>query len=165
MKSLEDVIFDKIMDMLHYALSKIIKPDITIDKVTELDENQIKEIKQKYGIEGIILDVDETLRKDMKELPRVNQEWIEKIKDQIKIIILSNGIDRTMKEYFKARGINYISFAHKPLKRNFLKACKEMNIQPNKVLVIGDSLFKDVYGGKRNKMMTALVKSVEDDGR
>ena len=165
MKSLEEIIGDKILDMLHYALSKIIKPDITVDKVTELDENQIKEIKQQYGIEGIILDVDETLRKDMKSIPKVNQEWIEKLRNQIKIIILSNGIDKKMEAYFKEKGISYISFAHKPLKKNFLKACKEMKVQPDRVLVIGDSLFDDVYGGKRNKMRTALVKTVEDEER
>ena len=165
MKSLEEIIGDKILDMLHYALSKIIKPDITVEKVTELDENQIKEIKQQYGIEGIILDVDETLRKDMKSIPKVNQEWIEKLRNQIKIIILSNGIDKKMEAYFKEKGISYISFAHKPLKKNFLKACKEMKVQPDRVLVIGDSLFDDVYGGKRNKMRTALVKTVEDEER
>ena len=38
-----------------------------------------------------------------------------------------------------------------------------MNIQPNKVLVIGDSLFDDVLGGKRNNMKTVLVKDVEDE--
>ena len=127
MKPVEEIIGDKILELLHLGLSVIVKPDITIDKVTELDENQIKEIKQKYGIEGIILDVDET--------------------------------------YFKEKGITYISFAHKPLKMNFLKACKEMNVQPDKVLVIGDSLFDDVLGGKRNNMKTALVKNVEEDER
>ena len=165
MKPIEEIIGDKILDMLNYALSKMIKPDITIDKVTELGENQIKELIQHYGIEGIILDVDETLRKNMKEIPKANQEWIEKVRDQIKIIILSNGIDKKMKEYFKQRGITYISFAQKPLKKSFLKACKEMNVQPDKVLVIGDNLFDDVYGGKRNKMRTALVKEVEDEER
>lgn len=165
MKSLEEIIGDKILEILHYVLSKIIKPDITIDKVTELDEKQIKKMKQQYAIEGIILDVDETLRKDMKEIPKVNQEWIEKLRNHIKIIILSNGIDKRMEEYFKEKGISYISFAHKPFKKNFLNACKEMNIKPDKVLVIGDSLFDDVYGGKRNKMRTALVRDVENEER
>ena len=64
MKPLEEIIGDKILDMVHFVLSKAIKPDITVDKVTELDEEQIEKLKQKYGIEGIILDVDETLRKN-----------------------------------------------------------------------------------------------------
>ncbi len=162
MKTLDEMLGDKILDIAHYVLSKLVKPDITIDKITELDREQIKKLKQEYGIEGIILDVDETLRKDMKKIPKVNQEWLENIKDEIKIIIVSNGKDRKIEEYFKEKGIDYIFFAHKPLKKNFLKACQIMNVQPDKVLTVGDSLFDDVYGGKRNNMKTALVKNVED---
>ena len=165
MKPVEEIIGDKILELLHLGLSIIVKPDITIDKVTELDENQIKEIKQKYGIEGIRLDVDETLRKDMKAIPEVNQQWIENLRTQLKIIIVSNGIDKKMEAYFKERGITYISFAHKPLKMNFLKAWQEKNVQQNKQLLITDSLFDDVLGGKRNNMKTALVKNVEDGER
>ena len=163
MKPLEEIIGDKILDMVHFVLSKAIKPDITVDKVTELDEEQIEKLKQKYGIEGIILDVDETLRKNMKNIPPANRQWIEKLKNQIKIIILSNGTDKKIEDYFSKNGIDYISFAHKPLKKNFLKACKEMDVKPDKVLVIGDSLLDDVYGGKRNNMKTALVKDVEEE--
>ena len=165
MKALEEIVADKILDMVHYMLSKAIKPDITIDKVTELDVEKIKELKQEYGIKGIILDVDDTLRKEMNSIPKANQEWIDIIKDELKIVILSNGIDKGLESFFKERGINYISFAHKPLRKNFLKACEEMNIQPDEVLVIGDSLFDDIYGGKRNKMKTILVKNVEDEER
>ena len=92
MKRLEDLIAEKIEDLIHYVLVKKVKPDITIDKVTELDEEQIKEIKKKYEIEGIILDVDETLRKDMKDIPKVNKDWIEKLKGQLKVIIVSNTV-------------------------------------------------------------------------
>ena len=165
MKSIEDLVFDKLVDMINFGLSKIIKPDITVDKVTEIDEEQIKKLKQKYGIEGIILDVDETLRKDMKSIPKVNQEWIEKLGKQLKVIILSNGIDKELEKYFKEKGIGYISFAHKPLKKNFIKACEELDIDPDKVLTVGDSVIDDVLGGKINKMKTALVKNVEDEER
>ena len=51
------------------------------------------------------------------------------------------------------------------VKKNFLKACEKMNVKPENVLAIGNSLFDDIYGGKRNKMKTALVKEVEDNER
>lgn len=92
-------------------------------------------------------------------------EWIESLKDKIKIIIVSNGVDQNIEKYFKENGIDYIGFACKPLKKNFLKACEKMNVKPENVLAIGDSLFDDIYGGKRNKMKTALVKEVEDNER
>lgn len=165
MKSLEDLIVDKICELINYMLSKIIKPDIKIDNVRELNKEMIEELKQEYGIEGIIIDVDKTLRKDMKKIPKCNQEWIENLKGQLKIIILSNGIDKDIDNFFKERGIDYIGFANKPLKKNFLKACQKMNIEPDKVMVVGDSLFCDVHGGKKNSMKTVLVKDVEDEER
>ena len=130
-----------------------------------MTEDEIERIKQKYGIEGIILDVDDTLRKDMKNIPKCNQDWIESLRGKFKIIVLSNGIDKKIEEYFRERGIDYIGFALKPLKKNFKKACETMNLPPNKVLVIGDDLLDDVYGGKRNAMKTALVRDVEDEER
>lgn len=165
MRRIEDIIADKIENLIHYVLVKLIKPDITIDTVTELDEKQIKEIKRKYEIEGIILDVDETLRKNMKNIPKVNQEWIEKLRGQLKVIILSNGKDKKMEDYFKEKEIDYIAFAHKPLKKNYLKACQQLNLPPYKVIVVGDNLFDDIYGGKRNDMVTALVNKVVDEER
>lgn len=161
MKSLDELVADKIIDMINYVLSKIIKPDIRVNKVTDLDEQMITRLKQEYNIEGIILDVDETLRKDMKNIPECNKEWIESLKNKLKIIILSNGNDKKIEEYFKSKNIDYIAFAHKPLKKNFLKSCEKMNLNPEKVLVIGDSLYSDIHGGNKNNMKTALVKSVE----
>lgn len=165
MKSIDEIIADKILSLTHYVLSKFIKPDITIDTVTDLDGEKFDKIISAYGIEGIILDVDETLRKQLKNIPKCNRDWIEDLRGKIKIIILSNGIDKKVENYFKKLNIDYIGFAHKPLKKNFLKACQQMELTPDKVLVIGNSLFSDIYGGKRINMKTALVKDVEDNER
>lgn len=165
MKTLDELVADKILDLVHYVLSKFIKPDMTLNKVNELDVQAIEKLRQQYGIEAVILDVDDTLRKDMKDVPKCNKEWIESLKDKIKIIIVSNGVDQNIEKYFKENGIDYIGFACKPLKKNFLKACEKMNVKPENVLAIGNSLFDDIYGGKRNKMKTALVKEVEDEER
>ena len=165
MKTLEDLVAEKLCDLVHYALSKIIKPDMTLNKVNELDIQAIEKMKQQYGIEAIILDVDDTLRKEMKDIPKCNKEWIEGLKGKIKIMIVSNGVDRDIEKYFKENGIDYIGFACKPLKKNFLKACEKMNVNPESVLMVGDSLFDDIYGGKKNNMKTALIKEVEDEER
>ena len=165
MKTLEDLVAEKLCDLVHYALSKIIKPDMTLNKVNELDIQAIEKMKQQYGIEAIILDVDDTLRKEMKDIPKCNKEWIEGLKGKIKIMIVSNGVDRDIEKYFKENGIDYIGFACKLLKKNFIKACEKMNVNPESVLMVGDSLFDDIYGGKRNNMKTALVKEVEDNER
>ncbi len=162
-KKLEDVIVQKIFEILNYSLVKFIKPDITIDKVTNINEEGVKILKKKYEIEGIILDVDETLRKDMEMLPKCNEEWLDMMKKEFKVIVVSNGLDRRIEEFLEKKGIDYIGFANKPLKSNFKKACQRMNLNPEKVLMIGDSLVEDIYGAKRNNMFTAIVKSVEEN--
>lgn len=119
MKTLDELAADKILDLAHYLLSKFIKPDITLNKVNELDIQAIEKLKQQYGIEAIILDVDDTLRKEMKDIPKVNKEWIEGLKGKIKIMIVSNGVDKDIEKYFNENGIDYIGFACKLLKKNF----------------------------------------------
>ena len=162
-KSIDEMIANKIYEAVNYVLSKKIKPDIKLEDVTEIDLNKISELKEKYGIEGIILDVDDTLRKDMKSITKCNEEWIDAIKEQLKVIVVSNGLDKNMDKLFKLKDIEYIGFAHKPLKKNFIKACEKMDIEPHNVLIVGDSLIDDIYGGRRNDMKTALVKTVKED--
>ena len=159
-KSLEDRIIDWFFSKVNIAMSKVIKPDMKIDNVGCLNREEIKSLKEKYGIKGVILDIDETLRHDMGEIPDVNKEWIDMIKEELKVIIVSNGVDKKIERYFELLGIDYIGFAHKPLKKNFRKACEKLDLEPEEILVIGDDTFSDIYGGRRNNMKTVQVKSV-----
>lgn len=158
MKPIENIIADKIYQLINQVLSRIIKPDITVEQVTQLTEEKITEIKREYGIEGIILDVDETLRKKMKPISESSKKWIEAIQKQLKVIVVSNGLDSKVREYLKTQGIEYIGLANKPLKGSFTKACKKLDTSPEKVLVVGDSLVSDILGGRRSNMKTALVQ-------
>ena len=163
MKPIEDIVADKIYEIVNYMLAKKIKPDIKLETVGALSKEDIKKLKDELGIQGVILDIDETVRKDMNKIPKCNEEWIDMLKDELKVIVVSNGIDKGIENFFRLKGIDYIGFAHKPLKKNFIKACEMLGIAPEKTLVIGDSLFSDIYGGKRNNMKTALVKKVDDE--
>lgn len=163
MKPIEDIVADKIYELVNYMLAKKIKPDIKLETVGALSKEDIRKLKDELGIQGVILDIDETVRKDMNKIPKCNEEWIDMLKDELKVIVVSNGIDKGIENFFRLKGIDYIGFAHKPLKKNFIKACEMLGIAPEKTLVIGDSLFSDIYGGKRNNMKTALVKKVNDE--
>lgn len=163
MKSLDELAADKIYELVNYLLAKKIKPDMKLERVTSLTQEDVRKLKQDLGIQGVILDIDETVRKDMKTIPRCNEEWIDMLQRELKVIVVSNGVDRGIEDFFKLKGIDYIGFAHKPFKKNFIKACEKMGIEPEKTLVIGDSLWCDIFGGKRNQMKTALVKNVEEE--
>lgn len=165
-KTIDQLVADKIFGIVNLLISIKVKPDITVSNIRELTEKEIDELRTKRGIEGVILDLDETLRTQMQEIPPCNQEWLDMIKSKIKVIIVSNGVDKNAEEFFRLKGIDYIGFAGKPLKKNFLRACKMMNLNPEKVLVVGDDLFSDIYGGKRNNMPTVLVQEkIEEDVR
>jgi len=165
MRDISEAIAEKLEGLINLTLSKLIKPDITVENVRKLDKEQIRKLKDEKGIEGIILDVDETIRKNMQDIPACNKEWIKAMQGELKVIILTNGKDKALSQYFEEQGIDYIDFALKPLKKNFKKACKLMNLKPDQVMVVGDDLFDDIFGGKKNKMKTVLVKSVEENER
>ena len=163
MKRIEDIIGQRMMDLAHWILTKLVKADLHVENVREITPEMIKKLKEDYNIQGVIIDVDETLRKDMNDIPECNKEWLKSLKGQLKVVILTNGIDKKLEEYFEKQDIDYIDFAMKPLKRNFKKACKKMDVNPENVLVIGDDLFDDIHGGQKNKMKTILVKNVEEE--
>ena len=165
MRKIEDAVIDGIYAIVDNIIARKIKPDVQVNSVAELDNKMIAKLKEEYHIEGVILDVDETIRKNMKDIPNVNKKWIEELKKQLKIIVVSNGKDSRIETYLKEKGIDYIGLAKKPLKKNFIKACERMQLEPSKVLVIGDKLFEDIYGGRKNNMKTALVKGVDDEER
>jgi len=160
-KSIFKIIEQKIYNSINNQLKKVIKPNITLKKVADIDLYLIKKLKTEYGIGGIIVDVDETLRKDMMQIPDCNKQWIEFMKSEFKVIILSNGYDGKVKKFANDRGIDYMSFAKKPLSKGMKTACAKMGLEPENVLVIGDDIVTDIYGGNRCGMLTAIVEDVD----
>ena len=163
MKPIEDMLADKIYELVNYVLSKKFIPDIKLETVGTLTRDDVRSLKKQLEIEGVILDIDETVRTGMNKIPKCNEQWLDMLKEELKVIVVSNGIDGNVEKFLEAKGIDYIGFAHKPMKKNFIKACERLGIAPENTLVIGDSVWCDIYGGQRNNMKTALVKKVEED--
>lgn len=153
MKSIGDIL----LDGLNYILCSIIKANKEIDFVTDLTEEEIDKLIDYYNIRGVILDIDETIRFDMNDIPEENDIWLDMIMSKLKVIVVSNGIDRKIESKMKEKGIEYIGYALKPLRYNFLKACKMLQLSPKQVVVIGDDILSDIYGGNRNNMTTIKV--------
>ncbi len=159
MKRPDDIFYNLICKLANYILSKLVKPDMEIDSVCELTEEELDRLISDYGIKGVILDVDETIRFDQKDIPEENDKWIDMVMSKLKVVILSNGMSKKLEERFNEKGIEYITFGLKPLKRGFLKACDILCLRPEEVAVIGDDLFYDIYGGNRNNMTTIKVSN------
>lgn len=136
---------------------KLIKPDLTINDIKDLDVDYLKEI----GINGLILDVDETLRFSDNDISDDVINWLINMKKEMKICVVSDGYSLKVKDVLDNLDIPYFSFSFKPLKRNFKKAIKYMNIDNYLILTVGDDLVADILGGKRNKTRTCLVKKID----
>jgi len=57
-------------------------------------------------------------------------------------------------------GVNYIYDAHKPSRKNYLKAMEMMGTDLQNTVFVGDQLFTDVYGAKRTGIRNILVKPI-----
>lgn len=162
-KLIVQLIEQKIYNVISNRLRKYIKPNLTLKEVNDIDLELLKKLKSIYGIGGIILDVDETLRKDMMKIPDCNKEWIKYMKQEFKVLILSNGYDNSLKKFANENGVEYIGFAKKPLKKYFLDSCNRMGLNPENVLVIGDNIINDIHGANKCGMISAIVDRVKED--
>jgi uncharacterized protein len=104
---------------------------------------------QQQGIQGIILDLDNTIvSEDDRYLSPGAETWVQSAKQQgMKFFILSNGKRRHRVVYWSKRlGIPALSPARKPFPKSFRKAIVRMGLTPRQVVVIGDSRHTDVLG-------------------
>lgn len=138
----------------------LLYPKLYLNSVKEITLDVIKE----NNLKGIILDVDNTLVDYYKQIPEGIKEWAIKMKqNDIKLFIVSNSNNRKKVESIaKALGVEYINFALKPFKHGFLKAARIMNLENDKIAVVGDQIFTDVFGANRNKMYSILVKPLNE---
>lgn len=156
-----ETIYTNLIKFINKPLSKIIVPEKKYKDVKDLSLEEIKKWKSKYGIGGIILDIDGTIRQNFKDVDYRNIKWILRLKKEFKICIVSNGSDKKIKKLANKMNVKYFSNSFKPRKKAFIKAANEMGLDPESILVIGDEYLADVLGGQRSCMWTVAVG--EDD--
>ncbi|MCC0178990.1 YqeG family HAD IIIA-type phosphatase [Waterburya agarophytonicola K14] len=122
------------------------------------------EILQDQNIEGLILDVDETLVPfKQKETSQELQQWIAQIRQTTPIWLVSNNISHTrIGNIARSVDLPFISAAKKPSRRKLKEAAEAMNLPVEKVAMVGDRLFTDVLAGNRLGMFTVLVEPMID---
>jgi uncharacterized protein len=101
------------------------------------------------GIKGIIIDLDNTIiSEDDRYMSPDAVTWIAQAKKLgFKLFILSNGKRHCRVRYWSEYlDISAISPARKPFPAAFRKAMADMQLDPERVVVIGDSLHSDILG-------------------
>lgn len=135
-------------------------PDYYLKNVTKISIELLKE----NNIQGLILDVDNTLIDYDRKIIGGLDKWYEIIKENnIKICILSNSNKKDkVKSVAGKLNVPYIHFATKPLKRGFKKAAKILELSHKNIAVVGDQIFTDILGANRCKMLSILVEPISE---
>lgn len=134
-------------------------PDLYCDSIRHIDLEMLKN----KGIQGFILDIDNTLvPMHLKDADENAIGWITELKNKgFKVCILSNAAEKRVLRFNKGIDVTAIHRAFKPAGRAFLKAAKEMGLEPENIAVVGDQIFTDIHGGNKANMFTILVRPID----
>lgn len=120
------------------------------------------EILARYQIEGLVLDVDDTIvpigsRFAEPELTL----WIEQIRQIAPLWLVTNNPSQVrIGAIADSLSLPYFLSAAKPSRRKLRQAVEAMNIKPARVAMVGDRVFTDVLAGNRLGMFTILIEPI-----
>jgi len=140
-------------------IKKYFMPNSYVKSVFEIDIDKLA----KSGVKGIITDLDNTLVGWDVKTPTIEiKEWFRKASEAgITITIVSNNNEQRVASFSKDLDVDFIFKARKPMGKAFKKALKNMNIQAEEAVVVGDQMLTDVFGGNRDGLYTIMVVPVK----
>ncbi|MFN6484002.1 MULTISPECIES: YqeG family HAD IIIA-type phosphatase [unclassified Nostoc] len=141
------------------AWNNLLQPDLILEGSVL---NLTPDIIQKYGLKGLVLDVDETLVPFTVGIASPElREWVEQIRTCTTLCLVSNNLSEARIGGI-ARSLNlpYYLGAAKPSRRKIRAAVRGMDLPVHQVGMVGDRLFTDVLAGNRLGMFTILVEPI-----
>lgn len=115
------------------------------------------------GIQGIILDLDNTLvRWQQEEMTEEVTNWLTAVQAEgIKLSILSNSfLSKRSLRIAERLGIPNVGQARKPSRSGFTRAMAAMGTEPATTAIVGDQMFTDIWGGNRSGIYTIMVMPI-----
>lgn len=133
---------------------------VFFEKVTSVTPGILK----KMNVNCILLDIDNTIKTyGSKNLHTGVFDWMNTVKEaDIKIILCSNNYEKNVQPFANSIGCDYISFCLKPSPFGYFKAIKKSKIKFSEIVVVGDQLFTDIFGGKILGLKTILVNPIDE---
>ena len=118
--------------------------------------------RYKEGYRGLLFDIDNTLVKHGEDATEEAEQLFIRLKEiGFEVCLISNNKLERVERFNKNIKVNYIYDAHKPSRKNYLKAMEVMVTDLSNTMFIGDQLFTDVYGAKRCGMHHILVEPID----
>lgn len=146
------------------AWYKLLQPDLVLGgSVLSLTP----EIIQKFALQGLVLDVDETLVPfNQGETTHEVRTWLTSLKPLVSLWLVSNNLNQSrIRRIAESLGVPYITGAGKPSRRKLRRATNAMNLPIHRIAMVGDRLFTDVLAGNRLGMFTILVDPMVHPGQ
>ena len=135
------------------------KPNVKLDKITDITIS----VLQKYNINSLILDVDNTLSTHHGQvLTDGLEDWLNLMRqNDIKMTVLSNSKSKRLEPFAKKIGLDYISLGLKPLPFGFWRALKRLGSERKNTAIVGDQIFTDIVGGNCVGLKTVLLTPIQ----
>ncbi|MEO1374664.1 MAG: YqeG family HAD IIIA-type phosphatase [Cyanobacteria bacterium J06635_10] len=139
--------------------NKLLQPDLILEGSIL---NLTPEIIQQYGLEGLVLDVDETLVPVTIAFASGELlEWVNQIRPLVKLWLVSNNIsENRIGSIARSLNLPYYLGAAKPSRRKIRQALQQMDLPAARVAMVGDRLFTDIIAGNRLGMFSILVEPI-----
>ncbi|MGK7945866.1 MAG: YqeG family HAD IIIA-type phosphatase [Microcystaceae cyanobacterium] len=137
--------------------AKLLQPDLVLgDTIIHLTPA----ILRHYHLQGLVLDVDETLVPIKETTVTVElKRWIDQVRDHAAIWLVSNNISGyRIGKIADSLNLPYFAGAGKPSRRKLRQALNAMDLPVSRVAMVGDRLFTDILAGNRMGMFTILVE-------
>lgn len=122
------------------------------------------EFLRAIGVKGILLDVDNTLEPYENPLPTEKVlSWFKSLEENgIAAAIVSNNDKERIELFNKELGLPAYYKARKPFKSCLLLAMKDIGIEPESAVFMGDQIFTDVWAARNAKIRAILVPPIKD---
>ena len=136
-------------------------PDIYLKSVTSLTPAILK----RWGVRGLILDVDNTLTTHDNPRPDPGVlRWLKTMREHhIEMAILSNNRPQRVRPFARELRMDFVANAGKPLVSGFERAAAKLSLAKDKIAVVGDQIFTDILGGNLWGARTVLVKPIRPE--
>ena len=131
---------------LRQLAEQMIIPWKRYEELTSISIDEMIKIIDENYIELLIIDMDGTLKHYQDGLLECNKEWIEQMKEYVRIHIITNSSEMYTKEIAEVLGIPYLCSAKKPLPIGFKKILEQEQVDKDKAILIGDATVTDILG-------------------
>ncbi len=106
------------------------------------------ELLERFGIRGLLLDIDNTLTTHDNPVPAEGVEaWVAGMQAAgISLCLVSNNHPPRVAPFAKRLGLDYVCEGKKPLSKGYREAMERMQLPKRALAAVGDQIFTDVLG-------------------